>query len=561
MIVLVILVIMGSPEVLSPSQLKRFFPFILIEEPELNRLVPLIEVVNYPKGSVIYSIGDIPDALYFIVSGGIQLTLQNEDPDASPLSLTFQDHFGDEALSSMDYRLSSALCTSEVRLLRISRPNLDKMQTQFPLLRRAFRLMLQSFKHEQRLHLPWLGKQEKVLLITRKHSLFLILRVLLTGGIGLILSGILLAFAIQPGGLVNGLFILAIFILLLGIFLSIWAGLEWTNDYFILTQDRVVVQKKMVGFFDSRQEAPFSAILSTGLELTLVGRTLNYGTLRLRSYNGDLSFPRLPYPEILFQLLEYQRHHAQRDRQQQDQETIRKTLQYRLAGKTIPKSSSHPESHPGLTTTYSNGTFLDWMAKFYGLRQTKSGSVIYRTHWWKFWGKILLPTFVLLIALVFTILKVIGLFPSIPEVQAYGGAIILTLAAWGWWLYQYYDWHNDIYILTPDQLVDVNRKPLGKEERRSAPVKNIQTVQFKRQGLRGLILNYGTVRIQIGNEELTFDDVYDPAAVQAEIFAFYSLYNAQLQKSEQQKMAEWIKTYDEIKQEKPEFKTSGKKKE
>jgi CRP-like cAMP-binding protein len=552
---------MVSLERLSPSQLKRFFPFSLLEEPELNRLIPLIEVVNYPKGSMIYSSGDIPDAIYFIVSGEIQLMLHNEDSNPQRLTLTIQDHFGDEALSSMDYRLSGALATSEVSLLRISRSNLRQMQTQFSLLRRAFRLMLHSFKHQQHLQLPWLGKQEKILLITRKHSLFLILRVLLTGGIGLILSGILLAFAIHPGGVATGLFILAIFILLLGVFLSIWAGLEWTNDYFILTEDRVVVQKKMVGFFDSRQEAPFSAILSTGLESTLAGRVLNFGTLRLRSYNGDLSFPRLPYPEIIFQLLEYQRHHAQRERQQQDQETIRKTLEYRLAGRTIPKRSPQNESNPGLTTTYSNGTFLDWMAKFYGLRQTKSGSVIYRTHWWKFWGKIFLPTLLLVIALVFTILKVVGLFPSIPPVQAYGGAIIFTLAAWGWWLYQYFDWHNDIYILTPDQLVDVNRKPLGKEERRSAPVKNIQTVQFKRKGLRGLILNYGTVRIQIGNEELTFDDVYDPAAVQAEIFAFFSLYNSQTQKSEQQKMAEWIKTYDEIKQEKPEFRTRDKKKE
>jgi CRP-like cAMP-binding protein len=552
---------MVSLERLSPSQLKRFFPFSLLEEPELNRLIPLIEVVNYPKGSMIYSSGDIPDAIYFIVSGEIQLMLQNEDSNPQRLTLTIQDHFGDEALSSMDYRLSGALATSEVSLLRISRSNLRQMQTQFSLLRRAFRLMLHSFKHQQHLQLPWLGKQEKILLITRKHSLFLILRVLLTGGIGLILAGILLAFAIHPGGVATGLFILAIFILLLGVFLSIWAGLEWTNDYFILTEDRVVVQKKMVGFFDSRQEAPFSAILSTGLESTLAGRVLNFGTLRLRSYNGDLSFPRLPYPEIIFQLLEYQRHHAQRERQQQDQETIRKTLEYRLAGRTIPKRSPQNESNPGLTTTYSNGTFLDWMAKFYGLRQTKSGSVIYRTHWWKFWGKIFLPTLLLVIALVFTMLKVVGLFQSIPPVQAYGGAIIFTLAAWGWWLYQYFDWHNDIYILTPDQLVDVNRKPLGKEERRSAPVKNIQTVQFKRKGLRGLILNYGTVRIQIGNEELTFDDVYDPAAVQAEIFAFFSLYNSQTQKSEQQKMAELIKTYDEIKQEKPEFRTRDKKKE
>jgi hypothetical protein len=71
-------------------------------------------------------------------------------------------------------------------------------------------------------------------------------------------------------------------------------------------------------------------------------------------------------------------------------------------------------------------------------------------------------------------------------------------------------------------------------------------VQFKRKGIIGLMLNYGTVRIQIGNEELTFDNVYDPASIQAEIFAIFKQFNQQSQKLEQEKLAEWIKTYDEL---------------
>ena len=137
--------------------------------------------------------------------------------------------------------------------------------------------------------------------------------------------------------------------------------------------------------------------------------------------------------------------------------------------------------------------------------------------------------------------------PEVSDSLIYGLAIGVTILSFGWWLYQYADWHNDIYVIMPDQLLDVYRKPLGTEERRSAPIKNIQTVEFLRKGIIGLILNFGTVRIQIGNEELTFDNVYDPAAIQTEIFAYFKHHTEKLKQADQEKLADWIQTYDEIK--------------
>jgi len=211
--------------------------------------------------------------------------------------------------------------------------------------------------------------------------------------------------------------------------------------------------------------------------------------------------------------------------------------------RNVRKEDAQPA---GLTTTYTSGTLLDALARFYGLRFVRSDTVTYRTHWWILLKKTILPILVLIAAIVLVIIKWAGMANSLSETQSYGSAIIITLVGWLWWLYQYLDWHNDIYIITSDQLIDVNRKPLGKEERRSAPIKNIQTVQFTRKGIIGLVLNYGTVHIQIGNEELTFDNVYDPASIQAEIFANFKKFNQRTQKMEQEKMAEWIKTYDEL---------------
>ncbi|MRR32591.1 PH domain-containing protein [bacterium] len=156
------------------------------------------------------------------------------------------------------------------------------------------------------------------------------------------------------------------------------------------------------------------------------------------------------------------------------------------------------------------------------------------------------PALLMLLVAVVTASRALGLITALNETMLYSIAILGAIIGWGWWFYQYLDWFNDIYIITQDQLVDVSRKPLGHEERRSAPLKNIQTVEYRRNGLIGLLFNYGTVHIQIGNEELSFDNVYNPSAIQREIYACFAAYNERLKMTEQQRMADWIATYDEI---------------
>ncbi len=73
-------------------------------------------------------------------------------------------------------------------------------------------------------------------------------------------------------------------------------------------------------------------------------------------------------------------------------------------------------------------------------------------------------------------------------------------------------------MISDDQVLDVYKKPLGREERQAAPLRNIQSIEFKRIGLLGLLLNYGTVYIRVGDANLTFDYVFNPADVQQELF-------------------------------------------
>ncbi len=528
--------------------LSQLFPFSLLDEGELRDIAPMVEVIECPRESQLYAAGDIPDYFYWILSGDIQLTAGTVRRGKREQNLAPGDYFGAEVLSKTDYRFSQAVSLTNSKLARINEQDLNQLREQFPVLKKALSLIYQTHKFRSRLFLPWLENDEKVNLVCRKHPFFLILRILLVGGVAI--GGFAALLTIAISGKSVGLLLLALLFLLLGLFFTAWSALEWSNDYFILTSDRVLVQKKLTGFFDSRQEAPYPAILSTGLESTIWGRLVGFGTIFLRTYNGNLSFKRLPVPGIIFELLEYQRKHITRESRQTEHDEMRETLKQRLHGKSVgTEQPSSSRRTVGVKTTYASGSLLDLAARFFGLRRVRSGSVIYRTHWWRLLGKTFIPSLLLLTVVVFIILKMLDFMPALTETQAYAAAFVAAIVIWAWWLYQYQDWYNDIYIISTDQLVDVDRKPLGKEERRSAPIQNIQTVEFKRKGIVGLILNFGTVRIQIGNQELTFDDVYNPAAIQAEIFSRFKDHNDKSFRVEQEKLADWITTYDEIRKE------------
>jgi hypothetical protein len=69
-------------------------------------------------------------------------------------------------------------------------------------------------------------------------------------------------------------------------------------------------------------------------------------------------------------------------------------------------------------------------------------------------------------------------------------------------------------------------------------------------GIIGLILNFGTVFIRVGDQQLTFDDVFNPSEVQRELFHRLSAKNyAERQAAaagERQRIADWIATYHKV---------------
>jgi hypothetical protein len=73
--------------------------------------------------------------------------------------------------------------------------------------------------------------------------------------------------------------------------------------------------------------------------------------------------------------------------------------------------------------------------------------------------------------------------------------------------------------VTDRSIFDIERRPFGTETRKSAPLENILTLEYERLGFLGYILNVGNVIIDIGEAKFCFNDVYNPARVQQDIFS------------------------------------------
>jgi hypothetical protein len=105
--------------------------------------------------------------------------------------------------------------------------------------------------------------------------------------------------------------------------------------------------------------------------------------------------------------------------------------------------------------------------------------------------------------------------------------------------------------------VDVNKKPLAREIRKVAPLENILGTEIDRQGIIGLLLNFGSVIANIGTAQFSFYGVYDPASIQQEIVRAQDSFlerQADMDRAQRrEEVVEWLSAYhEEVSKAKPE---------
>ncbi len=339
--------------------------------------------------------------------------------------------------------------------------------------------------------------------------------------------------------------------------------LNYQDDYYALTNRRVTRRDRQLMLYEARAEAPLEMVQDVTINTNFWGRLFGYGNVTVRTASKDrwIVLNNISQPENVKADILQGRIEAQAAGYGKQNEILRRNLMSNLQlalpvperQRALGDAASPPQSMsrklfsrgpqtpqpsqeklPGAPRPPSR--WLVWLNSKLPEQWRKviidptklqtrplSGQVVWRKHWLNLAARAGLPFFAFFLVIV---LGVILLFtrPSLPGFPTLGlfplwFVALIASGIWLWW--QYTDWHNDIYVLTDDKIIDIEQRPLGLDtKRREGGLERVQNVNAKQSGILSNIFDYGDVIISTaaGDEGYTFIMVAHPKKVQATVF-------------------------------------------
>jgi len=543
--------------------LKKIHLFYGLSDGEFEAVANELNESLVSKGGAVFEQGAKGESFYLIYSGNVRITRLQNKKEIQLALLVKNDYFGELALVANRRRSGTAIALADTTLLVLSRANFEKLFKRSPRIKTNFALAVRSRQLATQLQFKWLRPDEVVYFLARKHPIVLwekLAQPLLGSSVPIILFYIWLFYIHSLIFALTGVMALVVLAGWTG-----WLWVDWGNDYYIVTNQRVVWLEKVVGIYDSRQESPIGTILSVGIEMTQLGKVFDYGNVIVRTFVGKVPFNHVSHPNEAAKMVEEYWNRTKEHAQSQEKEALKNAIRKRLnlplkqergfgEPAPLPKSAAPaPKPSAGMAA----------ILKFLGsntlkLRYESGDTVIYRKHWVVLVINAWISVVGSLGALILFIVRLIQLafLPNQAFISFQNGFsidpwamvfLISFLPLFGWFAYQVLDWSNDQFEVTNDQIIDIDRKPFGTESRNVAPLDSILGTQYERKGILGNLFNFGTVHITAGGNKLAFEDVMDPATVQSDIDRRRMVRKVKQEEgklaADRDRMAEWIATY------------------
>lgn len=404
----------------------------------------------------------------------------------------------------------------------------------------------------------WLEPGEQVIESFRRHWIAFLQKNLL----GIIIFPLALAVYVLADFLPGVQYVLrAISILLLVIdgIVLVWGTIDYLNDWLTITDTRVVHQEKVLFVNEWRKQAPLEQIQNVDSSTTWLGKILNYGTLTVATAakEGTISFDYAANYRELQALIETQRERRKRGATAASKLTIHRKLEARLGiAVDIPSRVYH--GGPSIPEKVSLGKRLLRNIQKH-MRKEEKNRIIWRKHWLVLLPRLWLPLLIFLLMTLFTLLPSLTesfdlsaeLTPFLNALTIVG--VLLTLIALGNVIWVIADWRNDTYEVTEDEIIHVDRMPLGlSEERKSANLGRIQNVEMSIPSILHWFFNYGNVTCQTAAETgaFIFYGVPDPRAVAKEILTRMDTHRRRAERNaavnRSQDLPDWFEMYNRI---------------
>ncbi len=536
-------------------------------ERELYRIAPLVHDQVYGNGEWLFRQGEIADRLLLVLEGRIQLTKIDPDGLVKEVGwLQVGDVAGETGLLVGDFHDVLATADSQARVLYLLRDDFATLLKDRPRLWHRLRVSETVDVRRKAQEFDWLRDDEWTVFLIQRHWTRLF-RQVAAPLLFFILLMLTLSYLSSIGTTVA--VIIAVVIAILTIVLVgvvSWQYLNWRNDFFVLTTQRVVHIERDWPFGVQSEECALDTIQDIyEVRSGVTANVLNYGNLVLQTAGEtvDIDMDSIPDPArlrvLIFQQIERSKARDLLRSRGQIRDVLARRLQIEKApspppSKTLPPSP--PTRRLWMLLTFS------WLWEYLFPRswvETGDGGTIILRRFW-----------------LLGLLRYMGVFVPLLILTVGGGSYLLSLlekgdphftswlVAWlileaillGALLWFVEDWRNDYVQLTPSHVILVEQKPLLlRESRREARLDRIQNLSFQVPGFWGQVLKYGHVQFETAGREGRFELkwVRYPAKVRSLISDRQYAYTQRQRQIEatrrQDELLSWFATYDNLRKE------------
>jgi len=556
----------SPPDVIQRMQAAK--PFAHLQWAELAALAGYVCWEYHPARTTVTQQGEPGDAFY-ILNRGIAV-VRAVDPQGREYLRNYLEagaYFGETSLilqEPRDATVESVTSTDWlvlhhddlVRFLRTHREAWSRLREGL----RPETLHKLEAQTRTRRSLSPRSEEEPVLFRVRRHWWVLLSRIALSVIVLLALL-FLLGAEISLGGKTEA--ILAALSSLLAASYMLWVVVDWANDWLILTTTRIIHQERVLLISENRDEAPLTKVQDINIRRDLLGNLIGYGHLVIQTAAtiGSIEFHHAANPVAVRQVISDQISRARAGAAAVSRERIRRELEGRLGARLLPatprsaiqgdeiKSEPSQAGNQPRRRSRRFSLFSTW--------QEEGDQITWRKHPVNLLMRVAKP------AILLTIVLIMGwlagrLWPTLQGQYEAGTSIVFVLLLLGliglaWLLWEYDDWRNDLYIVTRDRIIDIERRPLFfSESRREATLDMIQNVTSDIPNPLAYILRYGNVTIQTAAETGAFNFVYvsQPRRVQEEISRRVEAFRAEQAAREQAgraaEMAAWFDAYRQL---------------
>jgi CRP-like cAMP-binding protein/uncharacterized membrane protein YdbT with pleckstrin-like domain len=445
----------------------------------------------------------------------------------------------------------------------------------------------------------WQGDDEDIVLFERKHWLWLFLRVAGVFALAYLILAIIMALdtAVGQTTLAPAAYAL-ISLAILGLPLT-WFVVDYLNDYYIITNKRVLSQSRVLLIYENQQTAPLERIQDVTSRASIIGKLFNYALLDITTAGmGSISFDMIPRPETVEDTIRGLQGTARAGEAAEQRENLRNKILARLKmrlipaipDRVLPQGMAMPPQLSGWQRFWFRLT-NPWRRIWRWLRSRPEAiylalirllpkytqekilyeralkkrkqpgpaeeDIVYRKHPWFLLKAAAIPLAVIGVSAVLVAFTEFSIrqLSEFNQPIAIGYTIFLVICIlWLWFRIE--NWRNDTYILSKTHISYVYKIPLGLyERRRQAEWDKVQNANYVVPGLWANLINFGTVVVETASVEgkFEFENIGNPRKVHKEVMMRIGLTRAaQTQRNREQQQAalsETLEIYNELIQE------------